>query len=57
MTCLHHVVDDLCENIDDGMLCGVCFLEIEKCFDFINHAILQRKLVHYCVNGDAHQMV
>ena len=51
VTCLHRVIDDLCENIDDDLLCGVCFLDIEKCFDSINHDILRRKLAHYGVNG------
>ena len=55
VTCLHRVVDDMCENIDDDLLCGVCFLDIEKCFDSINHDILRRKLAHYGVNGDALQ--
>ena len=55
VTCLHRVVDDLCENIDDDLLRGVCFLDIEKCFDSINHDILRRKLAHYGVNGDALQ--
>ena len=55
VTCLHRVVDDLCENIDDGLLCSACFLDIEKCFDSINHDILRRKLAHYGVNGDALQ--
>ena len=53
VTCLHRVADDLCENIDDDFLCGVCFLDIEKCFDSINHDILRRKLAHYAVVGDA----
>ena len=44
VTCLYRVVDDLCENINDGDLCGECFLDIEKCFDSINHKILFQKL-------------
>ena len=40
VTCLQCVVDDLCENINDGELCGVCFLDILKCFDFISHQIM-----------------
>ena len=40
MTCLHKVVDDFCEMIDDGDMCGICFLDIEKCFDTIHHGIL-----------------
>ena len=37
VTCLHKVVDDFCEMIDDGDMCGICFLDIEKCFDTIHH--------------------
>ena len=44
VTHLHRVVDDLCESIDDGYLSGVCFLDMEKCFDSINHKILPQKL-------------
>ena len=45
--CLHCGVDDLCENVHDGDLCGVCFLVIEKCFDSINYKILLQKLKNY----------
>ena len=47
---LYRVVDDLCENADDGDLCAVCFLIIEQCFDFINQKILLQKLKNYGVN-------
>ena len=50
VTCLHRVIDDICEGMDDGLLCGMCFLDIEKCFDTINHSILLRKLKCYGIN-------
>ena len=53
VTCPHRVVDDMCESIDDGLVCGVCFLDIEKCFDTINHDILLQKLKHYGIGGNA----
>ena len=43
----------MCESIDDGQVCGVCFLDIEKCFDTINHDILLQKLKHYGIGGNA----
>ena len=51
VTCLHRVIDDMCENIDDGLVCGVCFLDIEKCFDTIDHDILLQKLKWYGIDG------
>ena len=41
----------MCENIDDGLVCGVCFLDIEKCFDTIDHDILLQKLRWYGIDG------
>ena len=43
-TCLHRVVTDWIDNIDNNLFTGVCFLDIEKCFDSINHEILLYKL-------------
>ena len=55
VTCLHKVVDDFCEMIDDGDMCGICFLDIEKCFDTIHHGILLQKLEYYGIQGYALQ--
>ena len=45
-TSLHRIIDDWLEAIDSGEIIGVSFLDIEKCFDTINHNILLRKLEH-----------
>ena len=55
VTCLHKVVDDFWEMIDDGDMCGICFLGIEKCFDTIHHGILLQKLEYYGIQGYALQ--
>ena len=55
VTCLHKVVDDFCEMIDDGDMCGICFLDIEKCFDTIHHDILLQKLEYYGIQVHALQ--
>ena len=43
-TCLHRVTDDWLQNIDDNLITGACFLDVEKCFNAINHKILLQKL-------------
>ena len=55
MTCLHKVVDEFCEMIDAGDMCGICFLDIEKCFDTIHHGIVLQKLEYYGIQGYALQ--
>lgn len=50
-TCLHKVVDDWLENIDEGLITGLCLLDIRKCFDTIDHTLLLEKLNRYGVKG------
>ena len=52
VTSLHRVVDDWLENIDDELFTAVCFLDIEKCFPSLNHAILLKKLDWYGVRNE-----
>ena len=46
-TCLHRVVDDWYEAINESEMIGVCFLDIQKCFDTIDHDLLLTKLEKY----------
>jgi hypothetical protein len=50
-TCLHKVIFDWQEAIDDGDIIGSCFLDISKCFDSIDHKLLITKLEKYGING------
>ena len=45
--CLHRLIDDVLENINNNEITGMCFLDIRKCFDTINHEILLHKLTKY----------
>ena len=46
-TALLKVTDQWYKNIDDGLITGVCFFDISKCFDSISHELLLFKLEKY----------
>ena len=50
-TCLHRVIDDWLEHINDGEITGACLLDIFKCLDSINHILLLKKLEMYGIIG------
>ena len=41
VTCLHTTIDELLQNGEDGLVTGVVFLDISKCFATIDHNILK----------------
>ena len=50
-TCLHNTIDEWLQNMDDRLLTGVCFLDISKCFDTIDHQILLSKMLKYGIKN------
>ena len=46
------VTDKWYQNIEDGLLTGLCFFDVSKCFDAISHEILFFKLGKYGVDNN-----
>ena len=51
-TALHKLVDDLLDNIIEGMMSAICFFDLKKCFDTINHDFPLSKLQKYGVEDN-----
>ena len=51
-TVLHKLVDDLLDNINEGMMNAIYFFDLKKCFDTINHDLLLFKLQKYGVENN-----
>ena len=51
VTCLHTTIDELLQNGEDGLVTGVVFLDISKCFYTIDHNILSQKMYKYGVRN------
>ena len=45
-------MDDLLDNINEGMMNAIIFFDLKKCFDTINHDLLLSKLQKYGVEDN-----
>ena len=45
-------MEDLLDNINEGMMNAICFFDLKKCFDTINHYLLLLELKRYGVENN-----
>ena len=50
-TLLLKVVDNWLENIENGLITGICYFDVAKCFDSISHDILLFKMGKYGIRN------
>ena len=50
LTALIETTNNWSVNIDDGLLNGVVFIDLQKAFDTFDHSILVRKLCNYRIS-------
>ena len=48
-----HFSDDILQNMEDGLVTGVAFLDVKKAFDTVNHRVLLLKLRAFGVDDSA----
>lgn len=44
-TALHNIIDKWLNNIDDGKLTGVLFIDLSKAFDTVNHEVFTQSFI------------
>ena len=52
ITAFHKLVDDLLDNINEGMMNAICFVDLKTCVDTINLDLLLLKLQNYGVENN-----
>ena len=52
ITCLHRVIEDWIDSMNEHEMIGTCFLDISKCFDTVDHTLLLQKLNNYGIKND-----
>ena len=50
-TAIHRVISDILDGFNENEITAMCFIDLQKCFDTIDHSILLTKLHMYGFNG------
>ena len=53
ITALHNIVNELLKKINNGLINGVCALDLSKAFDSLSHKIVLYKLAKYGIQDKA----
>ena len=53
-TAIHKFIDDILDGFNEHELTTACFIDLQKCFDTIDHKILLEKLKMYGFSGNSY---